>query len=453
MLTAVEMRRKGGTAFATAEAVMNRARGEDRPMNEEEEKSFNAAMKDQEIWVKEAERLENFESAGAPPAGAPRIELEGARALTSLLDDLRLGGNLRAFKGENARERAYASGKWFMAIMARAHDAPDLRAEEWLRDHGIGIHAAQTSGTNTSGGYLIPTPMQNGIEEIRDIRGVVRRLVTPTPMSAETERINETGDEVTAYFVGEGEAPTTSTMSIKQALLTAKTLGSDIVINNNLSEDAVVGIAELVARSAGWAFADKEDRCAFLGDGTGDYGNILGVIAVANDGAHANALYTAIDGNTAFSTIDDADLLAMNGRIHGAARPGARWFISPEGCSQSIDRLLVAAGGNTSSNNSEGLPLRYLGRPVEYVDVMNSTLTAQISTAGLICYGDLNLALKFGERRGMAMFVNPFILGRQFQTVLTFSERFDIVVNGLGNNASDATKKKSRMIVMKMPGS
>jgi HK97 family phage major capsid protein len=238
--------------------------------------------------------------------------------------------------------------------------------------------------------------------------------------------------------------------------LTARKWGADVVVANDLSDDAVISLADMITRSAGWAFADAEDKCLFLGDGTSTYHGIVGIIATANDGVHSNALYTAIAGNTAFSTLDDADLLAMLGQMQVSAKRGARWFVSPEGKAASLDRLTRAAGGNTAAVLAAGIEQTYAGYPITEVEVMNSTLAAQTSTAGLVILANLDQAVMFGNRRGMTLFTNPYILGRQFQTVLTFSERFDVACPGMGNNtttAGSAARRKSAAVVLKTPGS
>ena len=112
------------------------------------------------------------------------------------------------------------------------------------------------------------------------------------------------------------------------------------------------------------------------------------------------ARITAITGNTAFSTLDLADFEAMVGKL--PMYPGIRpkWFISQAGWAASMMRLADAAGGNTMAMLAEGPTRMFLGYPVVISQSMNSTLTAQTSTPGLVHFGDLQMGAILGSRRG-----------------------------------------------------
>jgi len=125
-----------------------------------------------------------------------------------------------------------------------------------------------------------------------------------------------------------------------------------------------------------------------------------------NNGSYAGSVYTALAGNTAFSTLDLADFEAMMGKLPEYADANAKWYISKAGWAASMLRLIDAAGGNTGDMIAGRVQKMFLGYPVAIVNVMNSTLTAQTSTNGLVLFGDLKKCCYFGDRRRISVDVS-----------------------------------------------
>jgi HK97 family phage major capsid protein len=169
-------------------------------------------------------------------------------------------------------------------------------------------------------------------------------------------------------------------------------------------------------------FAEKEDDCGFNGDGTSTYGGIVGL----KNALLAGATKTAATGNTAFSTLDLADFEGMVGLLPSYARSGAKWFISQAGWADSMLRLLNAGGGNTMVDLGNGPRLSFLGYEVVVSQKMNSTLTAQTSTNGLVFLGRLDLAATVGVKRGIRVSVLRELYAATRQTGLIIDQRMDI---------------------------
>jgi HK97 family phage major capsid protein len=194
------------------------------------------------------------------------------------------------------------------------------------------------------------------------------------------------------------------------------------VISNDLLEDAIIDLGNLVATDAALKFAEKEDDCGFNGDGTSTYGGIVGL----KNALLAGATKTAATGNTAFSTLDLADFEGMVGLLPSYARSGAKWFISQAGWADSMLRLLNAGGGNTMVDLGNGPRLSFLGYEVVVSQKMNSTLTAQTSTNGLVFLGRLDLAATVGVKRGIRVSVLRELYAATRQTGLIIDQRMDI---------------------------
>jgi len=95
-----------------------------------------------------------------------------------------------------------------------------------------------------------------------------------------------------------------------------------------------------------------------------------------------------------------------------------------------------------------GAPLQFLGFPVEIVQVMNSTTTAQTSTDGLVYLGNLQLAATMGTRRGISIQVDGSRYFEFDQLAIRGTERFDVNYHERGT-ASVA----GPVIMLSTPGS
>jgi HK97 family phage major capsid protein len=215
-------------------------------------------------------------------------------------------------------------------------------------------------------------------------------------------------------------------------------------MSSEITEDSIVNLADDLAGEISYAFAKKEDECLFLGDGTSTYGGIVGLKSAVAAGSKV----TAATGNTSFATLDLEDFMQMVGKLPEYAVAGARWYISRQGWANSMLRLAEAAGGNTVAQVAQGAPLQFLGFPVTISQVMNSTLTAQVSTDGLAYLGDLQMAASMGTRRGVSIAVDASRYFEFDQLAIKGTERFDLNVHEKGT-ASEA----GPVIMLSTPGS
>lgn len=302
---------------------------------------------------------------------------------------------LVAFK--NA-EDAYFSGQFLRALVCK--DEEREKARTFCREHGFEIQAVMTESTNTAGGFLVPNPMDMAIIVLQEQYGVFRQKALNYPMSADTDSAPKLTGGLTTYFPDEVTDITLSDLTLGQEKLTATPMATLTSVSRALSEDSIVSITDLLAQQIAQAFATTEDQQGFNGTGAAaTYGGKVGIITAMGAGSK----YTAASGNTAFSTLDDVDFVGMMGKV--ASYPGLNpeWYISPEGFADSMARLINAAGGASKSDMEEDFRPRFHGRPVNFVNVMNKTLTAQTSTDGLCYYGDLRMGAILGLRGGVSI--------------------------------------------------
>lgn len=352
-------------------------------------------------------------------------------------------GHLTLFTGTDGERDAYGFGQWILATQF-AHTA----ASRWCEDQGLQIGAVLSSTANTAGGALIPDEFAARIIDYAETRGVFRRFADRAPMASDTQTWPRVTGGMTAYFVAESAAPTTSDPAFDNVMLTAKELATLTLLPRSLVEDAVIDIAEIVARKGALALMTKEDQCGFIGDGTSTYGGIHGAFIKIDDGNHTASIYTALTGNTAFSTIDLVDFEGLVGSLPEFPGIAPAWFVSKPGFYGSMARLMDAAGGNVKGDVAGGIALQFLGYPVVFVQVANNTLSAQTDTV-ILLFGDLGMAATFGDRRTLSMGTDSG--GKYFevgQIAIKTTERFDINVHSLGDT-SDA----GPMLGLKTPAS
>lgn len=331
--------------------------------------------------------------------------------------------------GDRGDEAAYLTGMFILATIGRSP-----KAQQWCKDNGVDLrfYGAMQESDNTLGGFLVPIEMEKAIINLREERGVFRREARIVPMSTDTYLIPRRTAGLTAYFVNEGTAPTASNPTLDQVQLISKKLMTLTPISSEVSEDAVISIADWLASEIAYAFADKEDNCGFLGDGTSTYGHITGI---ANALA-AGSTVTSATGHTAFSTLTLSDFHSMVATLPLYANQNAKWYISRAGFASSMQRLMAAGGGNTWATLADGnRPLEFLGYPVVLSQVLNNTLTAQTSAVGVCYFGDMAMTAALGNRRGLAIDASPHFYFSTDQLAVRGASRFDINIHEKGTSS------------------
>lgn len=420
--------------LARAEALVALRDEETRDWTPEEDAEYNGIVDDAtgsiakcDRELKSLLRLEELQAQAAiRQSGVIDLASGGDRQRIVIPATCRRVGSLKAFKGPDADVNAYTAGQWLLATIGNSG-----KSQQWCREHGVEIRGALSGGSNTLGGFLVPTQMETAIIDLREEYGVLRQNAYVLPMASDSATIPRRSSGLTAYFVNENAEITASDVGWDQIGLNARKLATLTKYSSELDEDAVISIADAITTEAAYALAVKEDNCGFVGTGTSTYGGIVGIVTALLAGSEV----TAITGNTAFSTLDLADFENMLGKL--PAYPGIqpKWYISKAGWAASMMRLLDAAGGNTIAMLQGGVQPSFLGYPVVLTQVMNSTLTAQTSTEGLVIFGDLRLGVVLGDRRGVSMDMSRDRYFEYDQLAVRVTERFDINVHGVGTSS------------------
>ena len=326
-------------------------------------------------------------------------------------------GTVKHFKGPEAEANAYLTGRFLMAAIAN-HEPSKM----WLKEHGIQMAGA--SDDNSKGGYLVPEVLENAMVDLKEEYGQFRQYARNWPMSSDVSLIPRRVSGFTTYFVGQNDAITASDTVMDQVRLEAKKLAAMTQFSSELSEDAIISVADFYAREFAYALAVKEDQCGFLGDGTSTYGGIVGLDGALAAGSIATA--TAITTAAALTITHFEACIAKLPRFPGI-QPA--WFMHNSIYHTTAGRLQFAAGGNAVSDLAGGSQLQFMGYPVRLINAMPS---AAATTVKVAYFGDLSMAATMGTRRGVTLRADESIYFAQDALALRVTERFDINIHERG---------------------
>jgi len=206
--------------------------------------------------------------------------------------------------------------------------------------------------------------------------------------------------------------------------------------STDLSEDAVINMADDLANEMAYAFAVKEDQCLIDGDGTSTYGGMIGLRPKMIDGSHAGSYYEATAPGDNWSEITDGDLTGVMGALPLYADYNAKWYCSKRAKVATFDRLIIAAGGASAKEKAEGTKPMYAGYPIEMMAAMpTDDAAAALNAKIMIIFGDLSMSTTLGTRRGITIKVTDQRYIEYDQIGIQATERFCIVNHDIGGGS------------------
>lgn len=377
-------------------------------------------------------------SASPPPSGSEDREKIPATA--------KRYGPLKHFAGtvggRDAEERAYRFGMWTLARLSQSlpGDFRNASAEEWVSKNLTAHGSNDTTGAHN----LIPDEFSRDMIDLREKRGVARRLLRSVPMTSDTLIIPRRTGGLTAYAVAENAAGTESNKSWDNVRLTAKDWMVIARMSAQLSADAAINLGDDLMGEIAYAFADKEDQCAFNGDGTDTYSGIRGIRVklLDVDGSGTDSAGVKVASGNAFSEVVLSDFDKVVGALpQYADTPGAVWVMHRTFYYEVVEKLIQASGGVPAYEVRQGNRPRPLlkGYPVEFSQVFPST---ESNSSVVAVLGDLSLGAAFGDRQQSSItFSTEASIGGQSvfernQIAVRGVERFDINVHDVGSSST-----------------
>lgn len=317
----------------------------------------------------------------------------------------------------------------------------DTRAKEWCALNGVAIRKAASESIDSAGGALVPVELSKAIIDIREQYGAFRRATRIVPMASDTTVMPRRVGGMTAYFMNENNPNATQSQAIVDDVnLTAKKIGAFVLASTEIEEDSLPDLVDYLANEIAWAFAQKEDDCAFNGDGTSLYAGMRGIGTIALDGNHAIAKVTAASGHNTFggtAGIDNNDLGALMGAVRASAIPNAAWYASQVCFSRTMIALAAGAGGGAlyvADWNGVMTPY-FSGFPVVMCAKL-PTVTTSLSGKVMLAFGDMYQGAVLGERRGITIKRSTDAYLHHDQLAILGTERFTANIHDMGDNSN-----------------
>jgi len=446
-----EMKQIMGHKYACAQDIIEEVEKSGLAMTAEQKKSIDDNEAEGDSWKAKIDALEAQEEVAnrikQKSLGLKNVEKRSAPAMevnhepkASLVakdenDVYCRSGALKAFTNDAKGEKeAFISGQ-FIRSMCCKDDNVRAKASRWLKENGHVSKAALGTTSEAVGGALIPTVLENTILVYREKNGVARRNSRTIPMESEVFKITKLLASSSVVYTAENNTMTQSDPTFKLLTLNAKNMGYFTLVSNQISDSAVISVADIIAQDAGRQFALKEDTDIFNGDGSSTYGSINGLTHYLVDTDHDASIKVAAASNTTFATTTLADLQATMALLPTYARQGdCKWYMSQAARDSICLRLGLAAGGNNLYSIQDGLGERFLGYPVVITNVLPTAQTTQAGAA-YVLFGDLSQTIVNGEVRGLEMSTTKERYWEYNQTGIKFTQRWNSILTDEGTDS------------------
>ena len=343
-----------------------------------------------------------------------------------------------------AEVRAYRFGMWALATISETGSVPyrNNAAVTFCRDNGLLNVAHGEGGADTTGAHvLVPEEFGTDLILLRERYGVARQLFNVVNMSSDVKTEPRQLSGLTAYFTAENAAITESNMTFDNVTLVAKKLAVIARMSNELNADNVLGLADRLIGEIAYAFAYKEDDCAFNGTGTSTYGGITGARTRMDELTAGTAPGLILGSGNLWSELTLSDFNKVVGALPNYADvPGAGWVCHKTFEHTVMQKLAYAAGGVLASEIVNGIRRNtFLGYPVYTSQIFPSTeANSQIP----VLFGSFGQAAMFGARgqESIAFSTEATVGGQSMwerdQIGVRGTERFDVVVHDYGTNSA-----------------
>ena len=324
-MTIQELREKRSKAWDTARDFLDSKRNESGLLSEEDSKTYDAMEQQIVAYGKEIQRLERqaqIEAEMNKPTSTPIQNKPNA----STHSDTKTG----------IASDEYCTAFW---NSIRSRNFYDIRNDLQV-------------GTDTEGGYLVPSEFERKLVEALTEENIFRQLATVIKTSSGDRKIPIVTSKGEAAWMDEEDAYKLSDDTFGQASLGAYKVGTAIKISEELLNDAAFDLPSYIAKEFARRIGAKEEEAFFIGDGKGKPTGIFAATGGAESGATTS---------TANITFDD--VLELFYSLRSPYRKKAVWVLNDS--TVKALRKLKDSTGNYIWNPSvqAGVPDTILNRP------------------------------------------------------------------------------------------
>lgn len=359
--------------------------------------------------------------------------------------NLRAVGKLRNFKTE---KEAVRYGKFLAAGVFKMG-----AAKRWCKEHGVLLRSVtsdrssgQSESDNESGSIWVPQEFDGVTLDLRERVGVVRQFARINQMATLTKVVRRVKGGMKAKpigAVGTARKIQEQKKTWNSFELVARVWGILTKVEDELTEDSLIGMADEIIGEQSRGFAEAEDDAFVNADGSSTYHGILGIGEAfkALSGTIANIAGLVVASGNAYSEITMGDFTKLVGLLpQYADNERAAFYCSRAFFYGVMVPLMLAAGGVTAGEIQNMREKMFLGYPVHIFQTM-----PKVAANSQVCchFGDLYGAVDFGDRRGITVrqtdsndddFENGLI-------AIKSTSRFDIVPHDVGNAHATAASR------------
>lgn len=183
---------------------------------------------------------------------------------------------------------------------------------------------AMTTGTDSNGGYLVPTEQAKEIMTLATNGNPMRTSADVKVISGESYPLLVRTGKASASLVGETDARTnTDTPTYAEIRITPYEIYANPPVSQTLLDDAAFNVEAEINAAVGEAFAEKENNLFYNGTGTSQPLGILAATTVA-DASWTWGKVGLIETGTA-SAIKLDDLVDLQDSLKSKYAAGAEW--------------------------------------------------------------------------------------------------------------------------------
>jgi HK97 family phage major capsid protein len=332
------------------------------------------------------------QAANKPPAEDPAVV--AARTAGTQLARVTSGVRLRHFANH---DEAYRFGQFLAGVRGNP------TARKWCAENGFSLERAHSESDNESGGIFVPQEFSERLILLREKYGLIRQFGYNETMTSNTKVVHRQKGGLTAYPAGAKGASrkvAQSQMTFDGIELVARKWKVTTKLEDELSDDSKVSVADKFAGESAYAFAKAEDGAFFNADGSSSYHGLVGVRAKLRkvDATIANIKGLIVATGNLFSEFLLADFIKTIAILpEYADNDNTAWYCHRTFFWNTIVPLMIAAGGTTVQQIEDAPIKKFLSYPVR---VSQTLPRADANSQIPILLGDISLSSTFGDRLG-----------------------------------------------------
>ncbi|AOL23977.1 phage major capsid protein, HK97 family [Erythrobacter litoralis] len=189
------------------------------------------------------------------------------------------------------------------SISERRHTGPsvgDLIRAKIAGPRNEAEERALSEGTDSAGGYTVPTPLASDFIDLMRARSVAIRAGAMTvPMDSASLSMARLASDPTVAWRAENAAIAEGDPTFERVLFEAKTIAGKVTLSRELADDSI-NIGRMIQTALAGAMAVELDKAAIYGDGTSDaptgvwHTSGINAVSMGTNGAAFTAGYDEI---------------------------------------------------------------------------------------------------------------------------------------------------------------